>query len=183
MWVNLFSLSFSSQGVFLVNNAHQGVLHSFLRHYLQWQILVPFIEVALQKLKPLHLFIELVAKAPNLKTSRTAISNFVAALNSLDRAEFNDCQSALNEVQVEMVKHLQKKLIYGNYRGEGLNEKSQMEVYFHIQEGLIVVLGFSRELFKAETVTLMDSRPIRALVTAYFIEPEEHSKRIIVKSY
>lgn len=90
---------------------------------------------------------------------------------------------ALNEVQVEMLKHLQKKLVYSNYRGEGLNEKQQMEVYFHIQEGLIIVLGFSRELFKPESVALMDIRPIRALVTAYFIEPEEHSKRIIVKSF
>lgn len=72
-----------------MNNAHQGVLHSFLRHYLQWQILVPFVEVTMQKLKPLHLFVELVAKAPNLKTSRTALSNFVAALNALDKVEFN----------------------------------------------------------------------------------------------
>lgn len=81
-----------------------------------------------------------------------------------------------------MVKHLQTKLTYDNYRGEGLNDKSQMEVYFRIQEGLIIVLGFSRELFRPEH-SLMNTRPVRALVTAYFIEPDEHSKRMIVKSF
>lgn len=95
---------------------------------------------------------------------------------------FTDCQSALNEIQLQMVQHLQQKLIYSNYRGEGLNEKTQMEVFFRMQDGLIIVLGFSRELFKPE-VTLFNSRPVRALVTAYFIDPEEHSKRLIIKSY
>lgn len=93
-----------------------------------------------------------------------------------------ECQSALNEIQMQMVKHLQAKMTYNNYRGEGLNEKTQMEVYFRMQDGLIIVLGYSRELFKSEAAAY-DSRPIRSLITAYFIEPEEHSKRLIVKSY
>lgn len=89
---------------------------------------------------------------------------------------------ALNDVQVEIVKHLQGKLNYSNYRGEGLNEKTQMEVYFRMQDGLIIVMGFSRELFKPEAI-LMNSRPIRSLITAYFIDPDEHSRRMVVKSY
>lgn len=93
-----------------------------------------------------------------------------------------ECQGALNEIQLQMVKHLQTKMSYNNYRGEGLNEKTQMEVYFRMQDGLIIVIGFSRELFKPEA-NLFDSRPVRALITSYFIDPEEHSKRLIVKSF
>ena len=88
----------------------------------------------------------------------------------------------MNEIQVHVVKQLQSKLTYQNYRGEGLNDKNQMETYFRVQDGLIIVLGFSRELFKPEPA-LYNSRPIRALVTAYFIDPDEHSRRLIVKSY
>lgn len=124
----------------------------------------------------------MVEKAANIRTSREALSHFVKALSELDRGDFNACQTALNEIQMHMVRHLQEKLTYSNYRGEGLNEKQQMEVYFRMQDGLIIVLGFSRELFKAEPV-LMNLRPIRALVTAYFIDTDEHSKRIIVKSF
>lgn len=72
-----------------MNNPYQGALHTYLRHYLQWQILVPFVEVARERLRPIQLYIELVAKAPNIKTSRVAIGNFVDALNSLNKADFN----------------------------------------------------------------------------------------------
>lgn len=65
------------------------MLHSFLRHFLQWQILVPVIEVVMERLKPVRLYIEMVEKAPNIKTSREAISHFVKALNELERVEFN----------------------------------------------------------------------------------------------
>lgn len=102
--------------------------------------------------------------------------------NGNNRFALSDCQSALNEIQLQMVKHLQTKMTYTNYRGEGLNDKTQMEVYFRVQDGLIIVLGFSRELFKPE-VSLFNSRPVRALVTAYFVDPEEHSKRLIIKSF
>lgn len=72
-----------------MNNPYQGCLHSFLRHFLQWQILVPVIEVVMERLKPVRLYIEMVEKAPTIKQSREAISHFVKALNDLERVEFN----------------------------------------------------------------------------------------------
>lgn len=77
------------QGVFLCNNPYQGILHSFLRHYLQWQILVPVIEVVMDRLRPIRLFIDMVEKAPNIKTAREAIGHFVKALNDLPHAAYN----------------------------------------------------------------------------------------------
>lgn len=77
------------QGVFLANNPYQGVLHSFLRHFLQWQIIVPAIEVLMERLRPVRLYIEMVEKAPNIRTSREAISHFVKAVKELEKADFN----------------------------------------------------------------------------------------------
>lgn len=94
----------------------------------------------------------------------------------------SECQSALNEVQVEIVRHMQSKVTYSNYRGEGLNEKTQMEVYFRIQEGVISVNGYSKELFKAMH-PISNYKPIRVLITIYFVDPEEQSKRMVVKTY
>lgn len=88
----------------------------------------------------------------------------------------------MNDVQLEIVRFLQSKITYPNYRGEGLNEKTQMEVYFRMQEGIIAVLGFSRELFKP-MYELRTFKPIRAVITVFFIEPEEQSKRMVVKTY
>lgn len=92
---------------------------------------------------------------------------------------FIDIQSALNEVQVVLVKTLQEKMDYQYYRGEGVNEKGQLQTYFQMKEDLVAVVGFSRELFFADDK--FDGRPFRTIITIYFITNEECQNRTIMK--
>lgn len=84
-------------------------------------------------------------------------------------------------MQVAIVKQLLDKLTYANYRGEGVNEKGQLQTFFQMKENLVAMLGYSREIFLAETN--LDSRPIRTIITIYFIDDAECRNRVIMKSY
>lgn len=79
------------------------------------------------------------------------------------------------------MKALQNKLEYGNYRGEGVNEKGQLQTYFQMKPNLVAVVGYSRELFKPETI--FDQRPFRTIITIYFIDDAECNSRTIMRSY
>lgn len=43
----------------------------------------------MERLRPVRLYIEMVEKAPNIRTSREAISHFVKAVKELEKADFN----------------------------------------------------------------------------------------------
>lgn len=90
-------------------------------------------------------------------------------------------QTALNEVQMQLVKKLQEKLVYSNYRGEGVNERGQLQTYFQMGEDLVAMIGFSRELFHPEEQ--FDPRPFRTIITIYFINDQECNSRTVMRSY
>lgn len=80
-----------------------------------------------------------------------------------------------------LVKTLQEKLQYNNYRGEGTNEKGQYQTYFQMKDDLVAVIGYSRELFVPEEI--FDKRPFRTIITIYFINDAECHKRTVMKSF
>lgn len=94
---------------------------------------------------------------------------------------FKEVQSALNDVQLVIVKTLQEKLEYANYRGEGLDNSGRFQTYFQVKENMVAVLGYSRELFLPETV--FDQRSFRTIITIYFIDDQECHRRTVMKSY
>lgn len=87
----------------------------------------------------------------------------------------------MNDVQIELVKTLQNKLEYVNYRGEGVNEKGQLQTYFQMKHDLVAVVGYSRELFLPEEQ--LDRRNFRTIITIYFIDDDECHRRTVMKSY
>lgn len=104
--------------------------------------------------------------------------HIASIINTLATA---DVQRALNEVQVSIVKSLQSQVNYKNYKGEGVNEKGQLQTYFRMADDLVAVLGLSRELFTPEMD--LDSRPLRTIITIYFIDQDECTRRSIMRSF
>lgn len=80
-----------------------------------------------------------------------------------------------------LAKTIQDKMEYQLYRGEGVNEMGQIQTFFQVKENLVAVVGFSRELFLAESKH--DKRPFRTIITIYFIDDAECHRRTVMKSY
>lgn len=87
----------------------------------------------------------------------------------------------MNEVELSLVRKLQEKLVYPNYRGEGVNEKGQLQTFIQVQDDLVAMIGYSRELFWPKE--RIDPRPFRTIITIYFISSAECGARTVMKSF
>lgn len=194
---------FNFTGVFLLNNGTQGALHSFLRHHDKWADVVPNMQSYLNRMQPVIDSIQAIQRASNMSSARSLTFEFMEKLGNLNESDFNsnlkrrfnecklvltkiwftisEVQSALNEVQLEMVESLQKHLDYGSYLGEGVNQNNQLQTYFKMNSDLVAVIGYSRELFVEEPS--FDRRPFRTIITIYFIDYVEYRRRYVMTSY
>ena len=63
---------------------------------------------------------------------------------------------------------MQRNLTMAQYEGEGVNNSNQVHVYFRMPNGEVMVIGISEEL-APPIREFGDSRPVRFVVTVYFI--------------
>lgn len=80
---------FNFSGVFLTNNAFQGVLHSFLRHSDKWREFQPQVDVAMDKMKSVKTYLDNIRSAFYMSNARSHIDTFLTHMRSLPSHEFS----------------------------------------------------------------------------------------------
>lgn len=83
-WLHLRMPSeFTYTGAALLNNVSQGLLHTFIRHWDQWETVIPEIRTLLQgELAPIQQFLQQIQSARTSVTARNAAQNLQRFLSS-----------------------------------------------------------------------------------------------------
>lgn len=86
---SLLPIEMTFTSIFLTNHPFQGVLHSFLRHNQQWQTIEPFVEVSLDRLKPVRSLIDNISSSYYMPAVRSAINTFLVKMEGMNVDEYN----------------------------------------------------------------------------------------------
>lgn len=78
-------------------------------------------------------------------------------------------------MQERIYQFIQRNLTYCQYLGEGINNNDQMQVYFDVSNGQVMAIAVSRQLY--DPIFPQDRRPVRSIITIYFITKKEYEKR------
>ena len=85
--------------------------------------------------------------------------------------------SEFSRAQLLIYRYVQSNLT--QFVGEGVNNSGNVQLYFRVG-GQIMVVAVSRDLYPSLPEFSPDSRPVRSIITVYFIT-EQEMKRFLVK--
>lgn len=89
---------------------------------------------------------------------------------------------SLLKAQILIYKFMQKNLSTNNYLGEGVNNSGQVQVYFKVGSKVMVIC-VSKELYSSSPEFINDKRPVRVIVTSYFIDWQTFKKFSVKKCW
>ena len=180
-----------------MNNAYEGLLHSFVRHFNDWNRFIDINDI-LKRLQPIRNRLDQIMRARNGNEALNFVQQLKSDIGSLpndvwvgkqngNENKFNffhtkfhpnksiDVQLALFQVQERIYRFIQRNLTYSQYLGEGINNNGQMQVYFDVGDGQVMAIAVSRQLY--DPIFPQDGRPFRSIITIYFMTKKEYEKR------
>ena len=79
------------------------------------------------------------------------------------------------QAQEKMLQFLSRYISYGRYLGEAINNNDQMQVFFDVGNGQVMALAVSQQLY--HQTFAWDKRPVRGVITIFFMTEKEYLKR------
>ncbi|KAE9546821.1 hypothetical protein FO519_009967 [Halicephalobus sp. NKZ332] len=168
----------------MLNSPIQGLLHTMIRHWGQWQTMLPNSTLSFFS-QPVVDLIDQIEKSSTPGQTTPLIKNFVQILATLAPGTFIDAF----DLQIDIHSFIQKNVTYENYLGEGVNTYGKLQVYWKVKDTsgkpLVMVTCMSEQLFPPENGfdKVNPGRPIRTITTIFFITEKEANKRKSTKQY
>ena len=180
-----------------MNNFHQGLLHSFVRHFDQWSRLIDMNDI-IKTLEPIRQRLNGIRWARDSSQARSQVEQLPRDLRSLPNQILSgkqilylwhsdddlyspinrlptDIELALLQVQEKMLQFLSRYISYGRYLGEAINNNGQMQVLFEFGNGQVMALAVSQQLY--HPTFAWDKRPVRGVITIFFMTKQQYLAR------
>nr|XP_046909919.1 uncharacterized protein LOC124491316 [Dermatophagoides farinae] len=176
LWFLLLRMpnEFNYTGAITMNNAHEGLLHSFVRHFNEWNRFIDINDI-LKRLQPIRNRLDQIMRARNGNEALNFVQQLKSDIESLPNDVWVDVKLALFQVQERIYQFIQRNLTYSQYLGEGINNNGQMQVYFDVGDGQVMAIAVSRQLY--DPIFPQDRRPVRSIITIFFMTKKEYEKR------
>ncbi|XP_003704352.1 uncharacterized protein LOC100879457 [Megachile rotundata] len=185
VWLHLrMPHTFNYTGAIVTNTLRQGLLHILIRHGHQFAAYIPDFQTIFDKLpKEIRDLIRRVQKALTDTASSSAISRLERALRKLDSQTSQDVDEILFELQMKLYDYIQENILFDGdrrgYAGEGCNNHKRQTVFFKPNNDQILVIGVSDELYHNPLRFGGDRRPVRAVITSYYITGKKYEGRYV----
>lgn len=90
----------------------------------------------------------------------------------------------LNEIQYLLYNNIRQTTVsYSQYLGNGTNREGRQQIYFLVRDltgrERVMVVCVSDDIFQPMPETLPDRRPVRLIITVFFMPYDNHFKKNI----
>lgn len=150
---------------------HQGLSHSFLRHYDQWMLQIATLRPLMDHFDTIRSQLEDVTKAANPRARRKAQS---ALKNAITRLEAHDLEILINafiEVDQKIFDYIHKIIDNKSTKlAHGRTHEGKLVEYFRAEHNnQVMVICPSKEIYDSN---------MRKIITVYFIPWTEYEKKL-----
>lgn len=176
--------TFNYTGAVVTNILQQGLLHMVIRHGNQIEDHISEFQALFKKLpQQIRYIIRDIQNARSEPASRAMTNRLEQALQQLGPQTAADTDEILYELQMAFYKYLKENVVLNGYLGEGCNNRSRQTVFFKVKdlEGRtqVMVICVSDELRENPGFFGNDTRPVRSIITCYFISWDVYIQRLV----